>query len=221
MPRHLSENVIPIRAAVLRRPGGPLAIESCELEGPRSDEVLVRIVASGICRTDIDLLDRALRPGEGVILGHEGAGVVEAVGSAVTGFARGDHVVISFASCGRCRECRREHQAGCERFWDLNFGFARADGSNAYHRSGLRGHFFGQSSFASHTVVSPRNLVRVPRRLPLELLAPLGCGLQTGAGTVLNSLHVRRGSSLAVRSEERRVGKECSELCRSRWSPYH
>ena len=105
----------------------------------------------------------------------------------------GDHVVLSYQSCGRCPECRRGHPTGCEYFWEANFGFARLDGSNALAKSGVRGHFFGQSSFATHTLATARNLVPVPRDLPLELLAPLGCGLQTGAGTVLNSLQVLRG----------------------------
>ena len=83
-------------------------------------------------------------------------------------------------------------------FWDLNFGFVRLDGSNALEGSGVRGHFFGQSSFATHTLATERNLVRVSQDLPLELLAPLGCGLQTGAGTVMNSLQVPSGASLAV-----------------------
>ena len=110
----------------------------------------------------------------------------------------GDHVVLSYQSCGRCHECLGSHPAGCEHFWEANFGFARLDGSNALVKSGVRGHFFGQSSFATHSVATERNLVPVPPDLPLDLLAPLGCGLQTGAGTVLNSLQVRPGSSLAV-----------------------
>ncbi len=185
-----------IRAAVLRRVGRPLAIEELEIEGPRADEVLVRLAASGICRTDIDFCEGGA-PGP-VVLGHEGAGVVEEVGRAVKGVRRGDHVVLSYQSCGRCAACKQGHLADCRRFWDLNFGFARADGSNALAASGVRGHFFGQSSFASHALATERNLVKVGKNLPLERLAPLGCGMQTGAGTVINSLGVTAGQSIAV-----------------------
>jgi aryl-alcohol dehydrogenase len=185
-----------IQAAVLRRPGGPLRIESLELEGPREDEVLVRLKASGICHTDIDFCDDW--DGPPVVLGHEGAGVVEQAGAHLKEVKPGDHVALSYQSCGQCRQCRGGRPTGCERFWEANFGFARLDGSNALERSGVRGHFFGQSSFATHTLATARNLVKVPEDLPLELLAPLGCGFQTGAGTVMNSLKVPTGAGIAV-----------------------
>ena len=191
-----SEPIHQIRAAVLRRGGGPLQIEALELAGPRDDEVLVRVVASGICHTDIGFCDDW--DGPPVVLGHEGAGVVEQVGRAVKGVEPGDHVVLSYQSCGECRACRSGQPTACERFWDLNFGFARLDGSNALQRSGVSGHFFGQSSFATHLLATERNLVRVPRDLPLDLLAPLGCGFQTGAGTMMNSLKVPKGASVAI-----------------------
>jgi aryl-alcohol dehydrogenase len=175
-----------IQAAVLRKKGGPLKIESLELEGPRDDEVLVRLVASGICHTDIDLSDNWDSADTPVVLGHEGAGVVEQVGKRVNNVTRGDHVVLSYQSCGHCRQCRSGHPTDCERFYEANFGFERLDGSNAMQRSGVRGHFFGQSSFATHALATKRNLVKVSKNLPLEMLAPLGCGLQTGAGTVMN-----------------------------------
>ena len=185
-----------IHAAVLREAGLPLKIETLELEGPREDEVLVRLAASGICHTDISFCESgASGP---VVLGHEGAGVVERVGKFVRGVKTGDHVVLSYQSCGQCRPCRRGHPADYERFYEANFGFARLDGSNALQGSGVRGHFFGQSSFATHAVATTRNLVKVPKTLPLKLLAPLGCGIQTGAGTVMNSLAAKRGSSIAV-----------------------
>lgn len=98
--------VLEIQAAVLRNKGGPLRIESLELEGPREDEVLVDIVATGICHTDIDFYDDWDGAAEPVVLGHEGAGVVERVGKRVKGVRRGDHVVLSYQSCGRCRPCR-------------------------------------------------------------------------------------------------------------------
>jgi aryl-alcohol dehydrogenase len=185
-----------IEAAVLRQGRRQLAIETLEMAGPRADEVLVRLVASGICHTDIDFLEGSREPPS--VLGHEGAGIVEEAGKSVTTVKRGDHVVLSYQSCGHCPECLQGHPFACESFWEANFGFARLDGSNALEKSGVRGHFFGQSSFATHSLATVRNLVQVPKHLPLEVLAPLGCGLQTGAGTVLNTLQVKPGESLAV-----------------------
>lgn len=196
--RHKDAQVHKIRGAVLRSKRVPLRIESLELEGPLDDEVLVRIVASGICHTDIGFCDSWDPADVPVVLGHEGAGVVEQVGKTVKGIAPGDHVVLSYQSCGRCPQCRSWHPTDCEFFYEANFGFQRLDGSNALQRSGVRGHFFGQSSFATLVLATKRNLVKVPEDLPLETLAPLGCGMQTGAGTVMNSLKVVKGSSLAV-----------------------
>lgn len=185
-----------IEAAVARASSRPMKIERLEMEGPREDEVLVRLVASGICHTDISLW-QAAGP-DGLVLGHEGAGVVERVGKAVRSVRRGDHVVLSYQSCGHCSPCKHGQPTQCSHFWELNFGFARLDGSTALEASGVRGHFFGQSSFATHTLATERNIVKVSKALPLQILAPLGCGLQTGAGTVMNSLAVRAGSSIAV-----------------------
>jgi aryl-alcohol dehydrogenase len=173
-----------------------MKIERLEMEGPRDDEVLVRLVASGICHTDIDLW-RSGSSGA-LVLGHEGAGIVERAGEAVRSVRRGDHVVLSYQSCGQCRFCKRGQPTNCSHFWELNFGFARLDGSNALEAGGARGHFFGQSSFATYTLAIERNIVKVSKALPLQSLAPLGCGLQTGAGTVMNSLAVRAGSSIAI-----------------------
>lgn len=193
-----SHSSLPIRAAVLRQRGGPFVIEPLEMDAPREDEILVRVVASGVCHTDIamaDAWDGSIGP---VVLGHEGAGVVERVGPAVRGIQPGDYVVLSFASCGGCAACHAGRPAHCDRLGELNFGFSRADGSNALWRSNVRGHFFGQSSFATHLLATERNTVAVPANLPLETLASLGCGMQTGAGAVLNSLNVPAGASLAI-----------------------
>jgi aryl-alcohol dehydrogenase len=173
-----------------------MAIERLEMEGPRENEALVRMVASGICHTDIDLWQSGHSCP--VVLGHEAAGIIECVGKAVKGFRRDDPVVLSYQSCGHCRACKAGRPPHCRRFWELNFGFARLDGSNALEANGVRGHFFGQSSFATYALATERNMVKVSKGLPLQLLAPLGCGLQTGAGTVMNSLAVKSGSSLCV-----------------------
>ena len=185
-----------IRAAVLRKSGGPLRLENLELEGPAEDEVRVAVAASGICHTDISFIDDWA--GEPVVLGHEGAGIVEEVGKKVTGIVPGDHVVLSYQSCGACAECKKGRPFECERFFEANFGFNRLDGSNGLARSGVKGHFFGQSSFATHCLASERNIVKEGKDLPLEVLAPLGCGIQTGAGTIINIFKVKKGQSVAV-----------------------
>ncbi len=196
--REASARLREIHAAVLRQRGGPFRIERLDLEGPRDDEVLVRIAASGICHTDITYCDHWEDADGPLVLGHEGAGIVEQAGGLVSGLKSGDHVVLSYQSCGACSECRRGRPAHCRRFYEANFGFQRLDGSNALQPGGIRGHFFGQSSMATFAVVTERNAVRVAPNLPLQLLAPLGCGLQTGAGTVLNSLRISAGQSMAV-----------------------
>jgi aryl-alcohol dehydrogenase len=184
------------KAAVMRKPGKAFTLETLALDPPRSDEVLVRIVASGVCHTDIAVRHRPDAPVPS-ILGHEGAGVVERVGAGVRKVRAGDHVVLSFMSCGRCRECQRGEPAYCEKLNDLNFTATREDGSvSAHGRKGDVGnHFFGQSSFATYALANERNVVKVPNSAPLELLGPLGCGLQTGAGAVINSLKVKAGES--------------------------
>ena len=138
-------------------------------------------------------------------LGHEGAGVVERIGSTVTSVAAGDHVVLSYQACGRCRQCFGGHYPYCDRAAEANFGGARLDGSNGVHRRGgagiagdVHGHFFGQSSFATYALTTERNTVKVPDDVPLEILAPLGCGLQTGAGAVLNTFGMSPRESIAV-----------------------
>jgi len=187
-----------IRAAVLRKQDGPLKIETLNMEGPRDAEALIRAVASGVCHTDISMIHHWETTDGPQVLGHEGAGIVEQTGGEVKTVKPGDHVVLSYQSCGTCRSCRSGRPTKCRRFYELNFGFHRQDGSNALESSGVRGHFFGQSSFSSHILATERNIVKVSKKLPLEIIAPLGCGIQTGAGTVMNMLNVRRGESIAV-----------------------
>lgn len=188
------------RAAVVEEKGGPFVLRDVELEEPREDEVLVRVVAAGICHTDLIIRDQWYPVPLPVVLGHEGAGVVEAVGSRVTKVSPGDHVVLTFLSCGRCRNCLGGRPSYCLSMYTLNFGGSRPDGSSPITMDGrrLKACFFGQSSFATYAIASERNVVPVPRDVPLDQLGPLGCGIQTGAGGVLNALHPHAGSSIAV-----------------------
>jgi aryl-alcohol dehydrogenase len=187
-----------IKAAVLRKKGGPYVIETVELEGPRDNEVLVRSVASGICHTDIAISESRDVAVEPSVLGHEGAGVVIEAGKNVKNVHPGDHVILSFQYCGICTECQQGHPWACRYFHELNFGFRRLDGSNAMQASGVYGHFFGQSSFATHSVVNETNVTKISQDLSLDILAPLGCGIMTGSGTVMNLLKVLKGDSIAV-----------------------
>lgn len=188
-----------IEAAVVRE-HGTFQIEPVELDTPRSREVLVRIVAAGMCHTDLGVLDGHLPWPLPAILGHEGAGIVEAVGDAVKKVAVGDRVILSFASCGACPRCAQGDVAYCDAFVPLNFYGRRLDGSATHEIDGAPASapFFYQSSFATHAIASERNVVRVGDDLPLHLLAPLGCGVQTGAGAVFNRLAPAIGSSMVV-----------------------
>ncbi len=190
-----------IEAAVSRTGRPAPVIEALELEEPRADEVRVRVVASGICHTDLychaGLGTPVPMP---IVLGHEGAGVVEGVGSGVRELAVGDHVVLSGASCGQCPKCHAGRPTYCRDTMRLSFGGQRADGSSPLRRDGERIHgmFFAQSSFATHALAPERSAVKVPRELPLERLGPLGCGLITGAGSVLEAFRLRAGESIVI-----------------------
>ncbi len=189
-----------IKAAVVREAKGPFVIEEIELEEPRANEVLVRIVSTGLCHTDLVARMGFLPMPIPAVLGHEGAGIVEKVGNQVTKVKPGDHVATSFTSCGVCRMCKSGKPAWCADFKKLNFGGRRADGSTTMKKDGkpVHGSFFGQSSFAAYALVSDRSVVKVPNDVPLEILSPLGCGIQTGAGGVMNTLKPSPGSAIAV-----------------------
>lgn len=189
-----------ITAAVIRAPGGPFNLEPLEIEQPLAGEVLVKVAATGVCHTDMVMRDRLLPVPQPVVLGHEGAGTVLAVGAGVTKVKPGDAVVMSFNSCGHCPSCSDAAPAYCHEFFPRNFFGARGDGSSGLSRDGemIHANIFGQSSFATHALCHQRNVVKVPADVPLALLGPLGCGVLTGAGTVLNALKVRAGSSVAV-----------------------
>lgn len=189
-----------IQAAVTRAPHAPMSLEEVELEPPRDGEILVRLVATGICHTDMVMRDQAFPVPQPIVLGHEGAGVVERIGGAVSKVAIGDHVLMTFNSCGHCPSCQAHAPSYCHDFFGRNFAGCRPDGSSPLSGQGgtIHGNFFGQSSFATHALCHERNVVKVDPEAPLDLIAPLACGIQTGAGAIINSLRLGPGASLAV-----------------------
>lgn len=184
-----------ISAHILREPHGTFElVNGIELGDPRPGEVLVRYTSTGLCHTDLFARDVFHQPDfPPAIYGHEGTGVVEAIGVGVSDFVEGDRVMASFTSCGRCRTCLTGRPFNCELFNDTNFALTRGDGSYKATRDGrpVGASFFGQSSFGSHGLVAERDLVKVPDWVDAgdeHLLGPLGCGVQTGAGAILNVL---------------------------------
>jgi aryl-alcohol dehydrogenase len=190
-----------IRAAVVFEQSGPFCIEQLELDEPRDDEVLVRIVAVGICHTDLGARDGHLPiPPPPSVFGHEGAGIVERVGARVTRVKPGDHVVLGWDYCGTCPPCKTGKELYCLNFFLHNFHGARPDGSITLRKGdqAIHGSFFCQSSFADLALANERNVIKVREDVPLEILGPMGCGVMTGAGAVMNSLQPRPGASIAV-----------------------
>lgn len=189
-----------ITAAVTRDGAPAPMLETIELGEPRADEILVRVVAAGVCHTDLRMQGPKGRTPKPVVLGHEGAGIVEKVGSAVLDIKPGDHVVLSGSSCGQCPSCRANAPSYCHEVMPRSFGGARMDGSSALSQNGapLHGHFFGQSSFATYAIADAKGAVVVDKDVPLDIVAPLGCGIITGAGAVFYSFGVKPGQSIAI-----------------------
>ena len=189
-----------MKAAVTWGVGEPFSIEEVELAAPNDDEILVKIAACGVCHTDEAAKTQAIPVPLPAVLGHEGCGEVVEVGRNVREFKVGDKVGMSFGFCGTCRNCRSGHQHACENFNAINFGGVMADGTTRLSRDGKPiASFFGQSSFAQYAVVNAESAVKLPcDDIDLKLIAPLGCGIQTGAGAVLNRLRPEFGSSIAV-----------------------
>jgi aryl-alcohol dehydrogenase len=186
--------------AVVARETGKTRIETLFLESPRDNEILVRMVATGICHTDISAIHQILPARLPMVPGHEGAGIVEAVGSAVTHVLPGDHVVMSYDYCGECRACRDHDHTYCHHAVERCFLGDRPDGSSTLTDAHgiVHGSFFGQSSLATYALCYDRNVVKVRKDAPLELLGPLACGIQTGAGAALNALQVTSETDFAV-----------------------
>lgn len=189
-----------IQAAVTPAVGADFELRSVTLQDPGPGEILVQIAGVGICHTDIAVRDGHLPfplPG---VLGHEGSGTVVAIGEGVTTVVPGDRVAVSFNSCGDCKRCKLGERPYCVNFMGLNFGGVRPDGSTGLRDgdSDLGGNFFGQSTFATAALANEQNVVKLPDDAPLELVGPLGCGIQTGAGAILNSLDVEEGASVVI-----------------------
>ena len=184
-------------AAILREASGPMSLETVELDEPKPGEILVRVEASGICHTDVKYQHVVPLP---AVFGHEGTGIVEATGADVSGVRVGDRVVMSYAFCGHCPYCDDGKPYLCENGQELTFAGKRADGSPTMRQRGepLNAAFFQQSSFASHAIVMAHAVVRVDADLPAAMLAAIPCGVQTGAGAIINTFRMRQGESVVV-----------------------
>ena len=186
------------RAAVMSERYGRWTIEPLEVADPGPQEVRVRDVASGICQTDVHARDGFFPIPFPAVFGHEGAGVVEQVGRAVTTLKPGDHVIMANPSCGDCPDCLAGFEAYCRKAPALKQSGYRADGTSLSFSRGMEpiyGSFFQQSSFASVTIAMARNTIRVPEDVPLDILAAFPCGVNTGAGAVMNGLKPHAGDS--------------------------
>jgi len=190
-----------ITAAVVHEQSGPFIIDAVELSDPRADEVLVRIVATGMCHTDLHGRDGYFSSMPfPAVFGHEGAGVVETIGSSVSRVAPGDHVIISFPWCGICPNCRQRMPSHCLQSSKLKMSGSRPDGSTLMRKNGLPvyGAFFQQSSFATHAIANERFVVKIRRDAPLDRVGPFACSIQTGAGAVFNAMIPDPGDSIVV-----------------------
>jgi len=187
------------RAAVLWGKDKEFEICEVDLDSPRRNEMLVKITACGFCHTDELVRKQALPVPLPAVLGHEGCGVVESIGEGVTEFKPGDRVALSFGSCGKCNRCLDGRPTLCDSFVGINFNGVHADGTSRLSYGGkVLSTLFAQSSFAEYTVTNERNAVKIPGDVPLEITGPLGCGIQTGAGAVLNRIRPKPGNSIAV-----------------------
>lgn len=189
-----------IQAAVAWEAGATLSIEEFDLDDPRDDEILVKVEAVGVCHTDDSARLGKLPVVFPIILGHEGAGVVAQVGKDVTKVKPGDRVLFTPDYCGKCEQCVLGQTPYCDQVVPVTFIGTRPDGTPRAYQNGkpVRASFFGQSSFATHSLVTERNVVPVPHDAPLHYLAGFTCGVQTGAGAILNAMPVNSASKVAI-----------------------
>jgi S-(hydroxymethyl)glutathione dehydrogenase/alcohol dehydrogenase len=189
-----------VKAAVLYRVGGPLQIEELTVENPHAGEVMVRVTAGGVCHSDLHVIRGDLRAPLPVVLGHEGAGIVEKVGDGVADFEPGDHVLMLWrASCGHCLHCLGGRPALCELGAGIRWSGHLADGTSRFRRGDeeIR-HFAGVSSFGELTVLPQEGLVKIDPSVPLDKAAIVGCAVMTGVGAVINTARVEPGASMVV-----------------------
>jgi S-(hydroxymethyl)glutathione dehydrogenase / alcohol dehydrogenase len=187
-----------VRAAVLYAFGEPLAIEDVAVEAPQAGEVLVRMAASGVCRSDWHTVQGIHRHPLPVILGHEGSAIVEELGEGVDGLAPGDHVVLSWLPyCGTCRRCAAGRPSLCEGMSSFDAGLM-SDGTSRYRVGDVTVHHNVPSSFAEMAVVPARTAIKVDPSIPLDQVALIGCAVTTGFGAVVNTARVRPGRSVVV-----------------------
>src|SRR5699024_11167306 len=177
-----------------------VSLKEVQLKDIDADEVLVKVVGTGVCHTDLIVLQSEVPTPTPIALGHEGAGIVEKVGSAVTEFEEGDHVVISFNYCGKCNNCLQGVPSACENFFQDNFGTSMESSQSRIVEGDRKvSNLFGQSSLATYCVSNVRNTVKIEDKdIDLALLGPLACGIQTGAGTILNKLKPGFGESVVI-----------------------
>ena len=190
-----------MKAAVLYGINQPLVVEEVELDPPKAGEVLVKMVASGICHSDLHRYtgdsETQIFP---VVLGHEGAGIVQEVGEGVTRVKAGDHVVLTFLpSCGKCKWCHTGHPNKCDLGAHLREGKMLDGTTRIHHPDGTDIHnFLFNSTYAEYSVAPEASLVPVPEHLPLEKICLFGCGFTTGFGTATNKLHIRPGETITI-----------------------
>jgi S-(hydroxymethyl)glutathione dehydrogenase/alcohol dehydrogenase len=193
--------MIKSRAAVAWAPGQPLSIEEVDVMPPKAGEVLVRVVASGVCHTDAFTLSGDDPEGNfPAILGHEGGGVVEAVGEGVTSVAVGDHVIPLYTpECGECKFCTSGKTNLCQKIRETQGKGLMPDGTTRFYKDGQPiYHYMGCSTFSEYTVLPEISLAKVDKAAPLEEVCLLGCGVTTGMGAVMNTAKVEEGASVAI-----------------------
>lgn len=190
-----------VKAAVAWEPNAPLSIEEVDLEGPKEGEVLVKMVATGVCHTDAYTLS-GVDP-EGVfpcILGHEGGGIVEEIGAGVTSVKKGDHVIPLYTpECRECKFCRSGKTNLCQKIRETQGKGLMPDGTSRFSKDGKTiYHYMGTSTFSEYTVVPEIALAKVDPKAPLDKVCLLGCGVTTGIGAVMKTAAVEEGATVAV-----------------------
>lgn len=192
--------IMKVKAAVVNGVNEKYEMKELTLGELHPDEVIVKLVATGMCHSD-----EAVRVGDAEfpmpgVLGHEGSGIIEKIGSAIKNFSIGDQVVMAYKYCGTCQNCRAGHPSACNHWTKLNYGGSRSDGSRTFYKQDGTpvASYFSQSSFSTYTITNEVNLIKVDPKADLRLIGPFGCGLLTGFGTVANGLKPGITSSIAI-----------------------